>query len=177
MTEPLATPRRVWLALGGNQGDRLAQLAGALDALVAGGVAIDRVSRVYETAPWGVEAQPAFANAAVSGTTELSGGELLRLCKRIETAAGRNFEGPRYGPRPVDVDILVMEGETVAEPDLVVPHPRMHERAFVLVPLVDIAPELRHPLIGSSVVELLEKLDQSGVALLAGSGWWNGVGP
>ena len=168
--------RRIWLALGGNIGDRLRRLRGALDALQAGGVAIDLLSSVYETPPWGIEEQPRFANAAVAGRTSLTARALLALCKRIEAEAGRDFGAPRNSARPIDLDILAIEGETVAEADLVVPHAALHERAFVLLPLVDVAPGWRHPALRHTATELLAALPRdarAGIELLAEPGWWS----
>jgi dihydropteroate synthase len=164
--------RRIWLALGGNLGDRVGQLRTALDALVAGGAGIDLVSSVYETPPWGVTDQPRFANIVVAGHTLLSAQELLALAKRIEAAAGRDFTAPRNSERPIDIDILAIAGEQVAEPDLEVPHAALHERAFVLVPLAEVAPDWRHPRLGRTAVELLADVDASGVTVLAAPGWW-----
>ena len=127
-----AQTRTVWLALGANLGDRVANLAAGLDALAAGGVEIDDVSAVYDTPPWGAPGgpeQPRFANVSAGGRTALTAHELLALCKRIEAAAGRDFDAPRNSARPLDVDILMIEGEMLSCPDLVVPHPRMHERS------------------------------------------------
>lgn len=163
---------RVWLALGGNEGDRLQHLRDAIDALIAGGVNVDAVSSVYDTPPWGVTDQPSFANAAVSGTTALPAYALLALCKQIEAAQGRDFAAVRNGPRPIDIDIALIADELVEAPDLQVPHARLHERAFVLVPLADIAPAVRHPRLGLTLRELLGAVDQSGITLLAGAGWY-----
>jgi len=163
--------RRVWLALGGNLGDRLAHLRTALGALRAGGVAIDAVSSVYDTPPWGIAEQPHFANLAVSGLSALSARELLQLCKRIEAEQGRDFSALRNSARPIDIDILLIAGEIVAAPDLVVPHAALHERAFVLVPLAEIAATLVHPLLGRTVAELLAEVNAAGVTVLAGPEW------
>jgi 2-amino-4-hydroxy-6-hydroxymethyldihydropteridine diphosphokinase len=110
--------RRVYFGLGSNLGDRRARLREAVAGLRAGGVAIDAISGLYETPPWGVIDQPAFLNAAVAGATDLSPAELLSLAKRV--------------------DILLIEGETVSTEQLTVPHPLFHQRAFVLVPLADL---------------------------------------
>ncbi|TAJ18066.1 MAG: 2-amino-4-hydroxy-6-hydroxymethyldihydropteridine diphosphokinase [Dehalococcoidia bacterium] len=137
--------RRVALALGSNLGDREAHLREAVEGLRAGGVAIEAVSSLYETPPWGVVEQPAFLNAALVGTTSLTARELLLLAKQIEAAAGRDFEAERWTARPVDVDLALIEGETVAEPDLRVPHVLLAERSFVLVPLAEVAGDWVHP--------------------------------
>jgi 2-amino-4-hydroxy-6-hydroxymethyldihydropteridine diphosphokinase len=167
-----ARQRRVWLALGGNLGDRVANLRGAFDALEAEGVAIDAVSSVYETPPWGIEAQPRFVNIAAAGRTSLTPHELLALAKRIEAQQGRDFSAVRNGPRPIDIDILLIEGEVVDTPDLVIPHERMHERGFVLVPLAEIASEVVHPLLQRTVAELLADVDVEGIEMLESPGWW-----
>ena len=130
--------RRVYFGLGSNLGDRRERLRDAEAGLRAGGVAIDAVSGLYETKPWGVTDQPAFLNAVVAGATDLSPADLLRLAKRIEADAGRDFDAPRWTARPIDVDILLIEGETVATEELTVPHPLLYQRAFVLVPLADL---------------------------------------
>jgi 2-amino-4-hydroxy-6-hydroxymethyldihydropteridine diphosphokinase len=128
---------RAFLALGSNLGDRAGFIQAAIDAvpdLVA-------VSPVYETDPVGPPGQGPYLNAVVELDTALSPRELLGLCQRLEAAAGR-VRTERWGPRTLDVDVLLVGDLTVNEPDLIVPHPRMWERDFVLRPLADLAPEL-----------------------------------
>ena len=134
--------RAVALALGSNLGDRVRNIADALERLFAGPeLTFVAVSSVYETPPWGVTEQPAFANAAAIGQTVLAPHALLSLVQRIEIAGGR-VPGVRWGPRAIDVDLIDMEDVVLAAPDLTLPHPRLFERAFVLVPLAEIAPAL-----------------------------------
>jgi 2-amino-4-hydroxy-6-hydroxymethyldihydropteridine diphosphokinase len=134
-------PRRAYLGIGSNLGDRVSHLQGAVDALAAAdGVAVVAVSPVYETVPVGGPPQPDYLNAVVALDTPLSARELLDLAQRIEAAADR-VRTVRWGPRTLDVDVLLVGDEQIDEPDLVVPHPRMTERAFVVVPLADLAPE------------------------------------
>lgn len=129
---------RSYLGLGSNVGDRLGNLTRAVELLQARRrVAVVRSSRVYETAPVGGPPQPDFLNAVVEVETELSPRELLQACLEVEGALGR-VRGERWGPRTIDVDILTYGREEVAEADLTVPHPRMHERGFVLVPLLEL---------------------------------------
>lgn len=123
-----------YLALGSNLGDRLATLQRAVDLLGdRPGVEVVRSSRVYETEPVGPP-QPAFLNAVIEVRTELEPIGLLEACQSVEAELGR-VRGERWGPRTLDVDVLTYEDRIVDEPGLVVPHPRMHERGFVLVPL------------------------------------------
>jgi len=140
--------RRAYLGLGSNLGDRLAHLQQAIDGLAAtDGITVVVVSRVYETDPVGPE-QPDYLNAVVAIDTTLTPRELLAVGQRLEQAAHR-VPGERWGPRTLDVDVLLVGDERVHEPDLEVPHPRMHQRAFVRVPLADVAPDLEAALPGS----------------------------
>jgi 2-amino-4-hydroxy-6-hydroxymethyldihydropteridine diphosphokinase len=133
--------RRAYLGIGSNLGDRVSHLQGAVDALgAADGLEVVAVSPVYETTPVGGPAQPDYLNAVVAVDTSLPARALLELAHRIEAAAAR-VRTVRWGPRTLDVDVLLVGDEQIDEPDLVVPHPRMTERAFVVVPLADLAPE------------------------------------
>ena len=129
---------RAFLSLGSNLGDRRKQLAEAIGSL---GSWVSAVSPVYETDPVGGPDQGRFLNLVVELETELTPRELLAVCHRLESAAGR-VRQERWGPRSLDVDIVWIDGVTLDEPDLQIPHPRMHERRFVLAPLADLAPEL-----------------------------------
>jgi len=167
--------RGVAFALGSNLGDRREHLRAALDGLRAGGVVLERVSSLYETPPWGVEDQPAFLNIAVWGRSGLDARALLALAKRIEAAQGRDFDAPRWGPRPVDVDIALIEGEVVDEPELQVPHALLHERSFVLVPVAEVAGGALHPRLGRTIAALRDARpveERREVVRLAGAGWY-----
>jgi len=146
----------IFLALGSNLGDRAANLEAAIGALAPDVEVIER-SPVYETAPEYVTDQPRFLNMALRGETALDPGSLLRRLKAIETALGRT-PTVRFGPRVIDLDILFYGDEVVRTTDLVVPHPSMAERAFVLRPLADLAPAKRHPATGRTVREMLQSL-------------------
>lgn len=133
---------RAYLGLGSNLGDRAAHLQSAVDGLSAHPrVRLVSASPVYETEPVGGPPQPDYLNAVVAVDTDLDARALLGLAKALEAAAGR-ARGERWGPRTLDVDVLLVGEERVQEPDLVVPHPRIHQRAFVLAPLADLAPDL-----------------------------------
>ena len=137
-------PRRAYLGLGSNLGDRAAHLQFGLDGLAARAGRVVAISPVYETEPVGGPPQPDYLNAVVAIETALSPRELLGVAKALEAGAGRPPAGAaeRWGPRPLDIDVLLVGDERVADADLVVPHPRIHQRAFVLAPLADVAPEL-----------------------------------
>lgn len=141
----MTAPTRAYVALGSNLGDRLGNLAGALAALAeAPGVRVLAVSSAYESEPWGGVKQPRFANAVAALEAEGDALTLLRECKRIERSLGRE-PGARYGPRTIDIDVLLFGSETIDTPELVVPHLRMFERDFVITPLLEIAPGALRP--------------------------------
>ena len=139
--EVVAAPRRVVLGLGSNLGDRTEHLRTAVAAL---GPEVVAVSDVYETAPVGGPEQGPYLNLVVVLTTDLAASGLLARGQALEAAADR-VRRERWGPRTLDVDILWIDGERHQRPDLEVPHPRMHERAFVTVPLAEVAPDLVPP--------------------------------
>lgn len=152
---------RAYLGLGSNVGDRHAMLVGALAALEERGVVVDARSRVYETAPVGGPSQPDFLNQVVRVETDLDPRSLLHACLDIESSLGRDRRHEvRWGPRPIDIDVLTYESAVVREPDLTIPHPRLAERAFVLVPLVEIDPDLWIPGLGTPL-EMLRSLGPS----------------
>ena len=156
----------VLLGLGGNLGDPAAAIAAALARLDAAGVRVTRRSHLYRTAPWGVTDQPDFLNLCAAAETALSPRALLGLAKRIEAELGRE-PGERWGPRVVDIDILTYGDDTVDEPGLTIPHPRLTERAFVLAPLEEIAPEA--VVAGRTVQTWAAMADRSGVKRLDAS--------
>ena len=147
-----------YLALGGNVGHRAANLSRALALLPQYGVRVLAVSPVYETDPIGYADQPPFLNAACRVETALSPRELLSAVKAVEAEVGRTPTFPN-GPREIDVDIILYGDEIVEEDDLVIPHPRMAERAFVLVPLADVAADAVHPALAVTVTRLLTEVD------------------
>jgi 2-amino-4-hydroxy-6-hydroxymethyldihydropteridine diphosphokinase len=138
---------RAFLGLGSNLGDRRANLAAACEALDWGPVRVTARSRVYETDPvGGPPDQPSFYNQVIAIETSLSARELWERCTAAEAALGRaRSRAQRWGPRVIDIDLLLFGDDVIDDSDLVVPHPRMHERSFVLVPLIDIAPDVVIP--------------------------------
>ena len=151
----------VFLALGTNLGEREANLAQARKE-ISSVSSIQKESSIYETPPWGVIDQPAFLNQVLAAETSLSPVELLAAVKEIEAKMGR-VPSVRYGPRLIDIDILLYGNTVLNTPTLTLPHPRMAERAFVLVPLLEIVPDLVSPVSGERLVDLLTGLDQSGI--------------
>ena len=150
---------RVFLGLGSNIGDRAANIGRARRLLeeVAGGRVVG-MSSLIETRPVGYEDQPDFINAALEIETTLEPRGLLTQIKRIEREIGRK-ETFRFGPRVIDIDILLFGDRLVDDPGLTIPHPRMHERRFVLGPLAEIAPEVVHPIYNRTIMDMLKKLE------------------
>ena len=143
-----------YLLLGSNLGDRASILREAVQQLGATAGTVEATSGLYETAAWGLEDQPAFLNQAVQLRTTLSPEELLYACQATEQQAGRE-RLVRWGARTLDVDILLYDTLVLDTPTLQLPHPRLPERRFALVPLAELTPTLRHPVLGRSVTELL----------------------
>lgn len=155
---------QVYLSLGTNLGERLDNLATAR-AMLSPDVRVEKLSSVYETAPWGYSDQANFYNQVLLGKTMLTPLRLLNKLKRIEKMMGRE-QTFRYGPRVIDLDILFYESRIINTKRLQIPHPRLQERAFVLVPLVEIAPDFVHPQLGLTVQALLDQVGEGGVQKL-----------
>ena len=158
----------VHLGLGSNLGNKESNLRKGID-LLEEKVRISQVSPMYETEPWGFAEQPSFLNCVCRGETTLSPWELLAFAKDVEAALKRQPTF-RNGPRTLDVDILFYGDAVISEAELEIPHPRLASRGFVLVPLADISPELRHPVLGVTAAEMLRDLknglnDETGVRL------------
>lgn len=156
-----------YLGLGSNLGDRRANLAEAL-RLLSERVEVVAVSSVYDTAPVGVGEQPRFLNAVCRIESDVGPLQLLTLAKGIEAGMGRDLS-LRNEPRVIDIDIIFYGDAIIESPELTVPHPRMNERAFVLIPLAEIAPDVVHPVAGRSIAELAADVDgRDGVEKLDG---------
>ena len=163
--------RSAWLGLGGNIGDVEAALAKALSGIDADPECrVTAVSALWRTPPWGITDQPDFLNCCAAVETALDPEGLLRLCQRMEREGART-RGVRYGPRTIDVDIVAFEGVKAADPELILPHPRAAERAFVTVPMAQIAPDL---MLGeTTVADLAARADRAGMERLERrEGWW-----
>jgi 2-amino-4-hydroxy-6-hydroxymethyldihydropteridine diphosphokinase len=155
------TPVIAYVGLGANLGDPRQQLQEAVELLgAAEEVEVTRVSRFYRNPPLGPENQPWYVNAAARLRTRLGPEELLRLLQQLEGAMGR-VRGERWGPRVIDLDLLLYNGEVIFTPDLVVPHPEMHRRAFVMAPLAEIAPQAWHPVLQKNAGDLLAMLNNA----------------
>lgn len=164
LTGQLRPIRRALLSLGSNQGERLANLQAAIDSLLdAPGIWGVAVSPVYETEPVGETDQPNFLNAVLLVDTEMSGKTLLERCHAVEEAYGRGrLAAERRGPRRLDIDVIRLADRVLNDPAIVLPHPRAHERAFVLAPWHDIEPDAELPTKGR-VADLLSSVGRSGV--------------
>jgi 2-amino-4-hydroxy-6-hydroxymethyldihydropteridine diphosphokinase len=149
----------VYLSLGSNVGDREQTLQSALDRLHAPDLGIVRVSSVYETEPVDFKEQRHFLNLVAEAETDLFPLLLLARTQKVELQLGRKRAGPPKGPRTIDIDILLFGRFTIQSARLEVPHPRLHERRFVLAPMLELAPELRHPTLGRTMRELLVNLE------------------
>jgi dihydropteroate synthase/2-amino-4-hydroxy-6-hydroxymethyldihydropteridine diphosphokinase len=157
----MADLHTVYIAMGTNLGMRAANLRAALAGLLPD-VRVRRVSPIYETPPWGYLEQPAFLNQVVEAETSLLPQQLLALLKNLETDIGREPTFPN-GPRLIDLDVLFYDDQVIEVEDLAIPHPRMEGRAFVLVPMADLAPDLKHPVLGKSIRELAAETDPTGM--------------
>ena len=162
---------RAYVGLGGNLGDPAAAMAAALRAIDAQeDSSVSAVSSLYRTPPWGMTDQPDFLNAVAAVDTVLTARELLDLCLSTERMLKR-VRAERWGPRVIDMDILLFGDAIIDEDGLQVPHPRMVERAFVVAPLAEIAPDLE--ILGVAAATRLAALDQTGIVRLPGGGeWW-----
>jgi 2-amino-4-hydroxy-6-hydroxymethyldihydropteridine diphosphokinase len=152
--------RHIFISLGSNLGNRLACLSQAIDMLSGAGFRITEKSRVWETEPWGVKEQPRFLNMCIAATSMLEPIDMLRTVKDIEKKLGRRTS-EKWGPREIDIDILLIDDEIIDAELLKIPHPYMHERAFVLVPLTEIAPAFTHPVLKKSLQELSDELNSN----------------
>ncbi|MBI4642608.1 MAG: 2-amino-4-hydroxy-6-hydroxymethyldihydropteridine diphosphokinase [Deltaproteobacteria bacterium] len=159
-------PVIAYVGLGANLGDPRRQLEEALARLAAiEEVEVLKVSRFYRNPPLGPPDQPWYVNAVAQVRTRLEPEELLRVLLRVEEDLGR-VRGERWGPRIIDLDLLLYDGVIMSGPELVLPHPEMHRRAFVLVPLAEIAPQAWHPVLEKTVAELLMDVDEAARAMV-----------
>jgi 2-amino-4-hydroxy-6-hydroxymethyldihydropteridine diphosphokinase len=152
----------VYIGLGSNQGDQQGNLRRAVEAVARlPDTRVVEVSSIYKTEPVGKTGQPEFLNLAAELETGLEPGRLLESLLKIEETLGRR-RGERWGPRTIDLDILYFGQRIVGQPDLIIPHPRAHQRAFVLEPLAELAPELVDPVTGKTIAEMLAGMDRRG---------------
>jgi len=161
----------VYLSLGSNKGDRVGYIQQA-SSLISNieGVSIIRTSSLYETEPWECETSNWFVNAAVEINTELSAQKLLSECQRIEKQLGRDRDKEgKYGDRTIDIDIMFYGEDILNDSNLLIPHKFFHQRAFMLVPMLEIAPDHMHPVLGQSVTDLHEGLENPEMVYLYGT--------
>ncbi|MGC8864278.1 MAG: 2-amino-4-hydroxy-6-hydroxymethyldihydropteridine diphosphokinase [Bacteroidales bacterium] len=153
----------VFLSLGSNQGNRMEYIINAIQQLRPLSEKPLRVSGIYETEPWGFTAPQSFYNLAAELKTKLTPGDFIMKILAIEATLGRKrTEDPGYQSRPIDIDILFFGEKIILSPELTVPHPQLHMRRFVLEPLAELAPLFVHPLIGKTVIELLDRCQDEG---------------
>ena len=146
---------KVWIGLGTNLGHRIQNLENALKAMEDYGCSIKAVSHIYESEPWGFESKHTFFNQSIVVETNHSAVELLKILKEIEMNSGRKYKKGEYIDRIIDLDILFYEDKVIQSDSLIIPHPLLHERLFVLYPLAEISPGKKHPVSGKTVSELL----------------------
>ena len=152
---------RVFIGIGSNEGDRLAHISRAVEALGRlHGTRTVQMATIIETAPVGGPPQHPYLNTVVELETGLDPVALLRSLQVIETGQGRRRPGERWGPRSIDLDLLLYDAKVIDHPDLTLPHPRLPERRFVLEPLAQLAPDLIHPVLQQPVAALLARLPQ-----------------
>jgi len=149
----------VYIGIGSNIGNTEANIRTALNLLSQKGIKIIKESSRYKTEPWGIKDQPMFLNMAVEVETELKPEDLLQSLKNIEQEMGRE-KTFRWGPRTIDLDILLFDSLVLESEDLKIPHPFIQERDFVLKPLAEIAPGVKHPLLQKSIKQLLEEREK-----------------
>ncbi len=155
----------VYLSLGSNIGNRSKNILTAIKLLKETGFDVTKTSSLYETSPWGKTKQPDFLNLVLKGKTKLSPEELLKEIKATEEAMGRETT-ERWGPRIIDIDILFYGEEVLNTPFLKIPHPQLHKRAFVLIPLKEIATRLVHPILKQTVKQMLDNANDKGSVVL-----------
>lgn len=157
---------KVFIGLGSNLGDKIANIKKALKLLdQSEDIKVNQVASLYQTEPVGIRDQPWFVNTVARMDTDLGSEEIYHLCKGIENLMGR-MEGPRWGPRLIDLDILLYGQEIIETENLTIPHPQLHKRRFVLVPLVELDKALIHPQLGKPLVEILNELEEEKVIKL-----------
>lgn len=155
----MCSPSKIALGIGSNVGDRLNNIRRALHTIATWDVRNMTASDIYETPPWGNESQGSFLNACATFEADFEPFALLRCLKTVERKIGR-VEREHWGPREIDLDILLWGDLRLRTPTLSIPHPHMHRRAFVLIPLAQIARDMRHPILDVTIGTLLEKLDE-----------------